>query len=488
MKSLILLFASAIILYSCGEETVDEEIDPNLKEVVDSVTAIRERMAVNYDIEDVLNDKKLTVLMENSSVSYFVYRGKNMGYEYEILREFCKHLGVTLEVKVIHDFNEVATRLNTGEAELVAGFYTITEERKQIIDFTIPFIHTKQVLVQRLPEGYEKMTKEEIESKMIRKREQMEGISIHIFEESSFNKQLIELRDSNNMNFEIVYDTGYFDVEAHIERVAQGEIDYTVSDYHVAMVNQYFYDNLDIEFGTTAETPIAFGVRKSSPGLKRAFDEWFEKEKDKLPVAYFKNKYFKMKKYITKRDDEFSNLGGGKISPYDDLIKKYAAKGVLDWRLIASVIYQESHFNPNTKSWAGAFGLMQFMPNTGKVYGVYPDSPPSVQISGGVRKLNNNYKKWLEEVPDSTEALKFTLASYNAGRGHIDDARKLAQKYGLDPNKWEMNVEYYLLLLRKKYYYRDEVVEYGYCRGTEPAKYVKQIMARYEVYKASFPD
>ena len=487
MRSLFVYLLISIVLYSCSQATDAPKLailNNQLLYQIDSLAALRRQRAVDYDIEDILSDKKLTVLMENNTVSFFIYRGKNMGYEYEVLNQFAKHLGVELEVIVVQDFNDVMSRLNDGEAELIAGHFTVTEERKKVIDFTDPFLHTKQVLVQRIPE----ISDDTASVKLINSIEQMNEINIHTFEESSFNEQLLKLKDSMQLGFNIVYDTGFFDLEELIRKVSIGEIDYTVSDYTVAKVNKKFYDNIDIEFGTTTETPIAFGVRKSSPGLKEAFNKWMEDVKNTKSFAYLKTKYFRISQYVNKREGKYSNLGGGEISPYDAIIKREAAKGIIDWRLVAALMYQESRFNPNCTSWAGAFGLMQFMPETGKVYGVYPDSPSSVQIAGGVRKLNRNYKDWLEAVPDSAEALKFTLASYNAGKGHVEDAQRLAEKYGKDPNVWKQNVEEYLLLLRKSHYYRDEVVKFGYCRGSEPVRYVNKIMFRYETYKAAFPD
>jgi membrane-bound lytic murein transglycosylase F len=467
-----------------SESNATDEVDP--KDT--SMVSIRKQRLIDYDIKDILSDEKLTVLMENNTVSYFIYRGRNMGYEYEVLSQFAKYLGVHLDIVVVNDVNNIMDRLNNGDGEMLACHYTITEERKEVIDFTDEVIRTKQVLVQRLPEEYWKIKKADLDTIMVRKEEDFEGKGIHVFENSSFNKQLLELQKRFNNSFEIIHDTGYMDIEDLIKKVSEGEIDYTVSDANVAKINKKFYPNIDIELATTDETPIGFGIRKNSPGLKKAFNDWLKKVEGTTRFEYLKTKYFKMSKYVDKREGEYSNLGGGKISPYDEIIKREAAKGIIDWRLIASLMYQESKFNPNVRSWAGAFGLMQFMPATGKTYGVYPSSPPSVQIAGGVRKLNRNYIDWLKEVPDSTEALKFTLASYNAGKGHVDDARRLAYKNGLSDKHWENNVEYYMLLLRKRQFNREKDVKYGYVRGTEPVKYVRMIMSRYATYKKAFPE
>jgi len=145
------------------------------------------------------------------------------------------------------------------------------------------------------------------------------------------------------------------------------------------------------------------------------------------------------------------------------------------------MIYQESHFDPHANSWAGAMGLMQIMPSTQKQYGIRDPYSPDQNIRGGVE-----YLLWLNDlfsgkIKDEQTRLKFVLAAYNVGVGHIMDARKLARKYGKDPDSWE-DVSYFLELKSNPKYYLDPVVEYGYCRGDEPVKYVAQILDRYEHY------
>jgi membrane-bound lytic murein transglycosylase F len=173
----------------------------------------------------------------------------------------------------------------------------------------------------------------------------------------------------------------------------------------------------------------------------------------------------------------------GKISPFDDIIKENAQLIGWDWELLASLIYQESHFNPKAKSWAGAFGLMQLMPNTAKRFGVDSISSPAQQIAAGVKFLKYLDKQWAKTVKDSVQRQKFVLASYNVGLGHIIDARNLAQKYGANPTVWDNNVEYYIRLKSKPKYYKDEVVKFGYCRGLETYLYVKKVWERYIHYK-----
>jgi membrane-bound lytic murein transglycosylase F len=200
------------------------------------------------------------------------------------------------------------------------------------------------------------------------------------------------------------------------------------------------------------------------------------------------DKYFKSSKSrkIQKRS-EFSSFGGGKLSPYDDLIKEFATKIGWDWRFLAAMVFRESKFDPNVKSWAGAVGLMQVLPRTGKEYGITKLTNPTQNLEAGTRHIEWLEKMWKDVVLDSVERRNFVLASYNVGHGHVFDARRLTIKYGADRNTWGQ-VAPYLLKKSNPAYYNDSVVEYGYCRGIEPVNYVNTILQNYGNYMAIFPE
>jgi len=164
------------------------------------------------------------------------------------------------------------------------------------------------------------------------------------------------------------------------------------------------------------------------------------------------------------------------------LIKEYADSIGWDWKLLASLIYEESNFNPKVKSWAGAVGLMQLLPETGKAHGAENLLDPEENIRAGADYISWLDQYWLQYIKDKDERIKFILASYNIGFGHIEDARRLAEKHGADPNIWEDNVEVYLLKKSKPQYYNDDVVRNGYCNGKETYAYVKNVIQRYERY------
>ena len=165
------------------------------------------------------------------------------------------------------------------------------------------------------------------------------------------------------------------------------------------------------------------------------------------------------------------------------MIKKTAKNIGWDWRLLASLIYQESKFRIDLESEKGAFGLMQLMPVVMERYEIDYDSTPEEQlIAGG--KLIKHLNDCLEnKVVDSAERVKFVLAAYNAGLGHVYDAQRLAEKYGKEPDVWDDNVDYFILNKSKSKYYNDTCCRNGYLRGTETYRFVEEVIERYNQYR-----
>jgi membrane-bound lytic murein transglycosylase F len=278
---------------------------------------------------------------------------------------------------------------------------------------------------------------------------------------------------------------GDINPEDIIELVDKEFIDYTVTDENVARINQRFYPNIDASLELSVKQKIAFGLRKSSPLLQKSLNNFLEKFMKTATFSYIKHKYLNMSRFSGKSKGNYASTSGNQISSFDEIIQAEAEKYDWDWRLLAALIYQESKFRLGQQSWAGAYGLMQFMPSVGPSYGVYPDSPPATQIKGGMRKLSDDYKGW-DEIPDSLQRVKFTLATYNAGKGHVLDAQRLAKKNGKDPLVWDDNVEIFINRLSQPKYYQDPVCYYGYMRGSETYKYVREIFIRFNEYKTAF--
>lgn len=164
------------------------------------------------------------------------------------------------------------------------------------------------------------------------------------------------------------------------------------------------------------------------------------------------------------------------------MFRRYATTVGWDWRLLAAQAYVESQFNPNARSWMGARGLMQIMPGTARGYNtpVSQLNNPETSLRVATRLINDLDSYLIDYVPSDKERIKFVMAAYNVGIAHVYDAIRLADKYGLDPQKWDNNVAKAILWKMNPQYYNDPVVRYGYCRGSETVAYVKGITDFYE--------
>lgn len=431
-------------------------------------------------LQKVSESGTLRVVTDFNSTSYFIYRGQALGYQYEMLQELADHLGVKLEVRVNNNFESKFKMLENDEVDLIAVNLTVTKERREKMDFTVAHTRASQVLIQRKPDNWQNMSKNVLQDSLIHNQLDIGGKTVYVQKNSAYARRL------RNLSEEIGEVIHVMEVEEGedklIERVAKGEIEYTISDENVAQVNETFFGNIDISLPVSFPQNLAWALPKGSDDLKYAIDSWLVDFKKTLKYALIYNKYYRSTRTAEIKDSDYFANFSGKISPYDDLIKQHATEIGWDWRLLASMIYQESRFNPKAKSWVGAYGLMQLMPRTGERFGVSPKSPPRMQIRAGVMFI-----QWLDErfdyISDPVERQKFILASYNVGMGHVLDARALAVKNNSDPNIWDGSVAEFLLSKADPEIYTDSIVKYGYCRGAEPYHYVADILERYEHYK-----
>ncbi len=435
------------------------------------------------DLPGILKRGKLIVLAENSTSSFFIYKGRKMGFEYEILKEFANDLGVEIEIKLIRNLEEVVERMNKGEADIVACNIAATGSMKKQLLLSHPILRSQQVLVQRKPSNYAKLSAEQLWRKLIHDPTQLANKTVHVRKFSNHYVRLQNLQEEMGEKIKIKSEEGTISNEELIELVSDGIIDYTITEQHIARINQLFYDNLDISTPISVKQPITFGLTKSHPLLLSRLNKWLDRFMAKQSFGYIKRKYFEISK---PRSAEFmSEAKSGQLSTFDDAFKRAAKQYDFDWRLLASISYHESRFNPYIKGLGGAYGLMQFMPRVGPKYGVYPNSPPEVQIQGAMKMIDKMMTSW-NAVPDKSQREKFTLASYNCGRSHVEDAQRLAKKYGLNHLKWDDNVEVMMLNLTKSQYYRDPVVKYGALRGTRTYSYVRAIYSRYLDWKTVY--
>jgi len=466
---LILPLLAVLMVVSCENDTKPHPPTP------------KEKKQSHEMLATILKSKKLKAVTNYGSLSYFIYRGEPMGYQYELLKNLCAYLHVELELVIEKDLTKCIDMLNSREVDILAMGLTMTNSRREQLLFTEPIMVTRQVLVQRKPDGWRKMaTADEIESHMLRSTLDLGGKTIYVEKGTVFEQQLTKLADEIADEITIVSDPR--EVEELIAAVASGEIEYTVADEHVALVNTRYFPNLDVATPLSFPQKIAWAVKKNQLALADTINAWVKQFNGDILSRLLFNKYFKNVRAGRISKSSYYSYKGERLSPYDSIIMKGAAQLGWDWRLLASLIYQESEFKPRVKSWVGAFGLMQLMPSVMENYGIDSTASPEAQILTGVKHLQSIEKQLPPEITDSLQRILFTMASYNSGIGHVLDARRLAEKNGLDPNIWTDNTEVYVLKLSDKDVYSDPVVYYGYLRGDETYMFVREIVDRYGHY------
>jgi membrane-bound lytic murein transglycosylase F len=434
------------------------------------------------DLDNIRKSGKLKVLLAYDPINYFIYKGTPMGYSYELAERFSKELGVQLEVVPVRDMNLQIPMLRSGDGDVIAHFMTVTRSRSRSVDFSIPLDSTRQVLVQR------SSRKPDDSSGLVRKPEQLDGKTVYVREKSAYYNTLKEIMTRYGISITIIPVHGSVTTGELVRLVNSGEIRYTVADSNIAVTHRSICPDIDIRTPISVTQPLAWAVRKNSPKLREELDAWLIREKHSGDIRAIHRKYYdqqyRFRKYAV---NVFYSDKAGSISAYDKIVKEGARNIGWDWRLLSSLIYEESQFDPKVVSWAGAIGLMQVMPATGSMMRIFNLSNPEANVKAGTAYLETLEKEW-QEIRDRETRLKFILASYNVGPGHVKDAQKLAIKYGANPGIWENNVEKYLLLKSEPRYYNDAVTDLGYCNGAIPVRYTRSILSRYHLYSQVIPD
>lgn len=425
-----------------------------------------------HDLAQIKDSDELVVLTLYSSTSYFIYRGQAMGFQYELSEQFAKSLGVKLRIEVARNVPEMIQKLLNGEGDIIAYNLPITKEWKDSLIYCGEEVITHQVIVQR-NNGKTKPLKDVTE---------LIGKDVYV-KPGKYYDRLVNLDKELGGGIHIHEVTNdSITVEDLITQVAQGKIAYTVADNDLAKLNATYYPSLNTGLSISFDQRAAWAVRKDCPQLAKAANEWHEKNMTSPAYTASMKRYFEISKAMP--HSPILSLREGKISHYDDLFKKYAKEIDWDWRMLASLAYTESNFDTTAVSWAGAKGLMQLMPTTARAMGMPPgmEQNPEESIKAAVKYIAATNRS-LSMIPDKNERLKFILAAYNAGLGHVNDAMALAEKYGKNKFVWDNNVDDYILLKSNEEYFTDPVCKNGYFRGIETYNFVRDITARYETYK-----
>lgn len=453
-------------LLAWGVRKSNPELKRKLNQYLLSHSILSSRHKVVFqDFTEIKKQKKLRVITLNSPASYFMRRGEFKGFDYELMQHFAKKHNLRLQMIVRDSPEAMIASLMRGEGDIIAGSLSIDKKRAEAgLVFSKWYLKVSQQLIGSA--GETPMT--DIED--------LNGKTVTVNPASSFFQTLTKIQQQG-IDVNINTQKGYNSAQLQ-ESVNRGEFKYTIVDSHLATLESQYLDNTQVLITLGETSHLAWGLRKEQPVLKQKLNQFIKQHYKSLHYNLSFNKYF-VKQEHTQHTQTGRIQYNGKLSPFDKLFQKYANIYDHDWRMIASQSYQESRYNPKATSYAGAIGLMQVMPRTGKSMGYSNLYNPEENIAAAMKFMH-----WLEDrFPANLplqEKIYFTLAAYNAGHGHVHDARRLAKKMGKNPNLWFNNVENAMLLLSQPKYYRH--ARYGYVRGSEPVKYVREISNRYLGY------
>lgn len=460
-------------------------------------------VVIERDLADIQERDTLVALVAFNSTSYFLYRGEPLGYEYELLQDFAEAHDVVLKTRVVRTRDSLFTLLNRGDGDIVAARLTQTDTAR--VAYTTALYETDPVVVQReAPRANEVMDPEATEplpdkappvarnllpdsltfsARLITRPSELAGEEVHVQRETALEDRLIELSDQITGDIIVVEVDSDTNAEKLVREVSLSEINLAVAPENVAKLQEEYYNNIIVLPTIGPPQEVVWAVRRTSPALLDTLNAWMQAEENQQRFTRLYDKYFTDRNgYRERVQSEYLTSETGVLCPYDALLQQYADSIGWDWLLLGSQMYQESRFKPQARSWAGAQGLMQLMPPTARQFGVSNPNDPEDNVRGATKFIEWLTNYWDDIILDENERLKFILASYNTGHGHVEDARRLAEKYGDDPNVWE-EVAYWLLQKSKESVYEDPVVKYGFARGLEPVMYVSHILERYEHYR-----
>jgi membrane-bound lytic murein transglycosylase F len=435
-------------------------------------------LPVERDLEAIRESGVLRMITTYDVNHYFLRHGFEAGFEYELLNKFAKEHGLQLEVVFAGEGERLDDLLNYGVGDVIAANYTVTDQRKRYVNFSSPYRLSNKILVYS---GH-------LESKPKSLEEFADsGIPVTVSRDHMDLGYLEKLEGQGyNLNFELL--SKKEDTKSILTKVSEGRILITAMDEDAFRTGSKYIEGLHEGPVIALNDTIAWAVRKNANGLEEQLNGFLEdhfglSEKKGQPLrSAFLNqlryRYHQQSPHVEdyyNPEKYYSSIGLD--SSYEELVRSVADSLDVDWMLLASMIVQESGFNSEAKSFAGAVGLMQILPrfSVNEYENLYD---PLTNVHEGAFILKSHLKQYA--YLDSVNQLSFALASYNAGTGHMIDARRLAMEQNKDPNKWE-NVEDGLLKLMNPRYYQQ--ARYGYCRGIETVQYVKEIRNRYQIFQ-----
>ena len=474
--SLAVLWAVLLLgmLAGCGER-----IDSNRFVGTDDIPDIPYPV-VERDLDEIRGTGILRMITHYSSSGYFIHKGGQAGFDYELLSHFAKEKGLTLGVVIPGPDEDPISLLNSGRGDVICAGWNPDEALEKWVTWTRPTNFVQKVVV--LPADDPRPAT----------LQGLEGIVLALPDGDPFRRELIRLRDDSNVHF-FVHSAGEAArAEELLGMVSRREIRGTVVDDVIARAAMTALPDLRLGPQLGEPRPTVWLLRQNGPELQRSLDAYLKRH---LSVALngrtrrsqtygiIYDRYYENPKTIQVfREPAFRPDIGGRISEYDAMIQQMAEPLGLDWRMVAALIYQESRFYPNACSRAGAMGLMQVLP---QFAGPQADSlyTPDANLRAGLRLMEATYNSYA--YLDSLDRWCFTLAEYHAGVGHVTDARRMAMDHGRDPNRWSGALADMLPRLSQRKYFQE--TRHGFYNGNETVKYVKEILDRYRTYMRLVP-
>ena len=440
LKFFSLLLISLTFLIACGDA------QPHLEE-------IRER-------------GELRVLTRYGPTSYYVKGESLAGFEYELAQRFAEHLNVKLKIIVPENLGNMLHLIEQGKADIAAAGLTITPDRKDIIRFGPVYQEVTQQLVYRQggkkPKNITALSEGQLE---------VVANSSHVEQLHSHQQEIPELSWTENIEL---------DSSGLLELLQLEMIDYTIADSNEIAANRPLFPELRVAFNISEPQALAWAMPLAEDGsLYNEMALFFEQIEESGDLDRLIEKYYghiRRFDYVDTRAIHRRILTH--LPKYQALFEQAGEQYGFDWRLLAAISYQESHWDEKAVSSTGVRGLMMLTLSTAKQMKIDDREDPAQSISGGAAYLASVEQRISEKVENEQDRFWMALASYNIGLGHLEDARVLTQKGGKDPNLWS-DVKQYLPLLAKKKWY--EQTRHGYARGGEPVRYIENIRRYYDI-------
>jgi len=416
------------------------------------------------DLPKIQERKILRVITYQSPGNYFFNNGKMHGFEYGFIKEFAESKKMNVNVVLANSHEEMRELLLSGDGDIIAASLPENSLRDEKIVMSSAYDYSAPVIIGR-----------DAEKNLVDIRD-LEGRRIALAPESPY-RGILEGIQQRGIDFEIIDSGEGVNIEETLYRVSHAMHDLTILGSHqvkAELTRQYGLKSL---FTLSEPVPQSWAVRVSDYKLLSAVNDFIEKEYRGHTYNVLYSKYLSRPKNRKAETRLLAQLD--KLSPYDEIVKVNAEQHSFDWRLIVAQMYQESQFDPAAVSYAGAEGLMQLMPATAEELGVDDLYDPTSNINAGVRYMKILRDQFEQELPLEDKTW-FTLASYNAGFNRVKKARALAEKMGLDSDRWFGNVEKAMLELSRPFTRDGEIKRL--CRCGQAVVYVQDIRSLYKNY------